>query len=86
MTVEQTKTDREIRDISLEIANKQYSNVKDKFMKATRKQAKKLLDMELTDKEELMLGIAYKIGFADAVAICIDHGDQDESATEESGH
>ena len=75
--------DRGLRDLTIVIANKHYSSVEDEFMPATRKQAKEIFDMELTEEEELMLGAAYKIGFADAMYLFFDGDDRDESAIEE---
>lgn len=75
--------DRGLRDLTIAMANIHYSSVEDEFMKASRKQAKKLLDMELNEEEELMLRAAYKIGFADAMYLFIDGDDRDESAIEE---
>lgn len=76
MTVEQSE--KEIRDFCKVIASKFYSDVKDDFMKAARDQAKELLDIDLTDKEELLLETAYKIGFTEALYLSIDRGDDDE--------
>lgn len=76
MTVEQSE--KEIRDFCKVIANKFYSGVKDNFLKATRDQAKELLDLDLTDKEEILVESAYKIGFTDAMYLNIDWGDDDE--------
>ena len=77
------QTDRGLRELTLAIANKHYLSVEDEFMKASRKQAKKLLDMELNEEEELLLGVAYKIGFSDAMHLFIEDDDRDESAIEE---
>lgn len=79
MTVEQSE--KEIRDFCKVIASKFYSDVKDNFLKAARDQAKELLDIDLTDREELLLETAYEIGFTDAMYLSIDRidwGDDDE--------
>lgn len=79
MTVEQSE--KEIRDFCKVIASEFYSDVKDNFLKAARDKAKELLDIDLTDKEELLLETAYKIGFTDAMYLSIDRidrGDDDE--------
>ena len=79
MTVEHSE--KEIRDFCKAIASEFYSDVKDTFLKAARDRAKELLDIDLTDKEELLLETAYKIGFTDAMYLSIDRidwGDDDE--------
>lgn len=76
MTVEQSE--KEIRDFCKVIAREFYSDVKDTFLKVARDQAKELLDINLTDKEEFLLETAYKIGFTDAMYLSIDRIDDEE--------
>lgn len=81
MTVGQSE--KEIRGFCKAIADNFYSDVKNNLLKAARDQAKELLDIDLTDKDELMLESVYKIGFIDAMYLCIDRGDDEERESDE---
>lgn len=77
------KEDRIERNAFLNFANMYYAAIKDDFVSACKAMAKKKYGIKLTHELENLMAAAYKIGFADAVALGVDRDDHDEPYGEE---
>lgn len=78
------KKDRVERNLFLTYASMYYAAVKDDFVSACKAMAKKKYGINLTHELENLMAAAYKIGFADAIALGIDRDDHDEAYGEET--
>lgn len=66
------KEDRVERDVCLAYASMYYLTIKDNFVSASKEAAKKY-GINLTHELEKLMEASYKIGFADAMGLGIDH-------------